>query len=317
MSKYLKNEKGVSLVIVLWMVLFFMVIIGEFAITMRAEGRAAANYKDEVLAYNLALSGLNMGIAEVSGKYSIVALDKEGAVIFIKKDSNGFRELKRRRQFELGEGKVSYAVDDETSRLNLNTADRNQLDNLLASSGVERAQRDVILDSVEDWADENSFYRMNGAEDEYYESLPSPYGSKDGPFDAVEELLLVKGLSPAIFYGTANVPQGQAAPSPAEGEFNGLKDHLTVYGSGKLNINTASPTVLEAVLGKGMAGEVMLRRATSGYFDAPAYGGMATSAFFTLRAVGEVRGIRVGVRAVVERKGAACTIRYWRDEGIV
>ena len=57
--------------------------------------------------------------------------------------------------------------------------------------------------------------------------LNTPYECKNGPFESVEELLLVRGVTPAIFK--------RALP------------YITVYGSGAVNINTADATVLEAL----------------------------------------------------------------------
>ena len=61
-----------------------------------------------------------------------------------------------------------------------------------------------------DWRDKDNLHRLNGAEDDYYLSLPQPYKCKNGDFTSIEELLLVRGVTPEIFYG-------------------GLKDMVAVY----------------------------------------------------------------------------------------
>lgn len=58
-----------------------------------------------------------------------------------------------------------------------------------------------IADSILDWLDEDEEPRPYGAELEYYSVLPTPYEPKNGPIDSVEELLLVRGVTPDLLFG--------------------------------------------------------------------------------------------------------------------
>jgi type II secretory pathway component PulK len=60
---------------------------------------------------------------------------------------------------------------------------------------------DEIANSILDWIDADSDTRSNGAEDDYYMSLSPPYHCKNGPLDSLEELLLVKGVTPQLLFG--------------------------------------------------------------------------------------------------------------------
>jgi len=300
------GQRGMALIVVLWVLAFLMFIVVEFSYTMRVETESVRNLKDETSARSLALAGVNMGLAEIGSKYDIVFLDKDGKTVLGKKDGHDIRPVDVKRELTLGEGSVKYTISDEAARLNINTATRQEVVDLLRSTGVDIATRDVIADSILDWRDTNHEFHMNGAEDDYYGSLPHPYGAKDGEFDTTGELLLVKGVSPEIFYGTGRVPPEYAisrTPSPGASteEFTGLRPYLTVKGDGKININTALPMVLEAILGKGRSMEILLRRKTEGYFEWPMYGGSVTSRFFSIRSEAEVRGMRVVMKAIAER----------------
>ncbi|RPI99290.1 MAG: hypothetical protein EHM36_16225, partial [Deltaproteobacteria bacterium] len=107
-------------------------------------------------------------------------------------------------------------------------------------------QRDIIVDSIQDWRDKDDLHRLSGAENAYYQSLPEPYNCKNGDFDTVEELLLVRGITPELFYGKKSKNQ-------EEGEERvtvGLKDIFTVFSSAtQVDINAASQEVLMALLG--------------------------------------------------------------------
>ncbi|TVQ01592.1 MAG: general secretion pathway protein GspK [Planctomycetaceae bacterium] len=58
-----------------------------------------------------------------------------------------------------------------------------------------------IADAILDWLDEDDEPRPFGAELEYYSALPTPYAPKNGPIDSVEELLLVRGVTPELLFG--------------------------------------------------------------------------------------------------------------------
>lgn len=316
-----KDCKGVSLIIVLWVMTLLMMIVAEFSLTMRVETDSARNFKDELAAYYLAVAGMNLGISEVAGKYNLVALDSNGSLVFLKKENGEMKPVEAKRELEIGEGRIRYSINDELGRLNINTATREMIFSLLKSTGVQEPERDIIADSLLDWRDPNpEFHRLNGAKDEYYMSLPSPYSAKNGRFDTVEELLLVRGVTPCVYYGKGKVPpeygtNSRASSCDSEYEYSGLSDLLTVKGPGKLNINTASEKVLSAILGPGRAQEVMLRRSTAGFFEVPAYGGVVSSNIFSISSRGEAGGIQTVIRAIVELKPTGAVISYWNEEG--
>lgn len=306
-AEVLRSEKGIALMVVLWVLAFLMLIVVEFAYTMRIETETVRNLKDETAARHLALAGINMGLAELGTDYDIVFIDKDARLALGKKEKHDIKTIDVKREFALGEGRVSYRIYDEEARLNINVASREQIKGLLRATGVDTITSDVIADSILDWRDENHEFHFNGAEDDYYGSLARPYGAKDGRFDTTEELLLVKGVTPEIFYGDGNVPHrfglGPApAPDGSRPVYEGLERIITVKGEGKINLNTADARVLEAVLGTGKSMEIRLRRETEGVFKWPMYGGTVTSRVFSIHSEGTVRGMKASIKAVAERR---------------
>ncbi|MDP3981689.1 MAG: type II secretion system protein GspK, partial [Chlamydiota bacterium] len=83
---------------------------------------------------------------------------------------------------------------------------------------------DALIDAIIDWRDKNETPEAEGAETLYYEDLEPPYKAKNGPIEKLEELLFVKGI-------TADLLEEWTI-------------YLTVYGEGKVNINTASRDIL-------------------------------------------------------------------------
>lgn len=143
----------------------------------------------------------------------------------------------RFHQGKIGDGHYQYAVMDESGKISINLLTDTSgilLNNLLVGLGVEKQQADAIVDSILDWKDPDDLHRLNGAESDYYQSLPTPYRSKDADFDTLEELLLVQGVTQDILYGTEDRP--------------GLLPFLTVHSpSRQINIFSARPELLKAV----------------------------------------------------------------------
>ena len=319
-SGAVRDSKGASLIVVLWALTLLMMIAAEFALTMRVDTDSARNFKDRLSAYYLAVTGINLGVSEVAGKYDIVGLDGGGKVVFLRKEDGVTKTVEANREMELGNGRVAYTIDDELGRLNINTSTREMVFELLRSTGVQDTERDVIADSLLDWRDPSrQLHRLNGAKDDYYMSLPNPYTAKNGRFDMKEELLLVRGVTPCVYFGKGNIPPEYGAASSTQAcdndyDYSGLEGLVTVKGAGKLNINTAPEKVLASVLGQGRAQEILLRRKTAGFYAMPAYGGTISSNVFSISSKGEVGGIQVGIRAIVELKPSGVVISYWNEE---
>jgi DNA uptake protein ComE-like DNA-binding protein len=87
-----------------------------------------------------------------------------------------------------------FGVDDEGAKVNINTASASVLQMLPGMTPD-------VADAIVDWRDANDEPSPYGAESEYYGSLQPPYRAKNGPFETVEELMLVKGVTAELLYG--------------------------------------------------------------------------------------------------------------------
>ena len=135
--------------------------------------------------------------------------------------------------------------------MNINTVSEKTLRNILTQLGLEGEKRDIVADSILDWRDPDDFIRINGAENDYYQSLKEPYNCKNGNLDSVEELLLVRGVTPELFYGRKAIKKEEegVAEKPSIDRI-GLKDIFSIYSFGEqIDINCATMPVLRVVLG--------------------------------------------------------------------
>ncbi len=123
---------------------------------------------------------------------------------------------------------------DENGKINLNginDENREILINFFVQKEIDIFDADIIVDSILDWVDTDDLIHFNGAEDKYYETLSEPYKVKNAPFHSIEELALVRGVTPEIF--------------------ESVRDDITVYGNNQININInfASKEILSSVPG--------------------------------------------------------------------
>jgi general secretion pathway protein K len=301
-----KSESGgVALVLVIWIMVMLLAIVGEFAYSMRTEVNITRNLKEEEEAYHLAVAGIEQAKAEILSvsKPAYTYMNEDGDLLFVQEEEEPVRSG------ELGKGNFKYTITDEDGKLNINRASLNDLRNLLMNTGVEFTEVDTIVDSIIDWRDVNDLHMLNGAEEDYYRSLPVPYSCKDGPFDILEELLLVKGMTEEIYYGSED--------REGEGEYTGVVNHLTVSGSNTVNINTAPFIVLEAIFGNTPASNIVSQREAEPILR-PIKRGKVSSEIFTIISTGiNIDGtIKRSIKTVVKKKTEGLETLYWNDNFI-
>jgi general secretion pathway protein K len=222
-----RTNEGFALIISLWVLVLLSVLAMSFSFFTREEAMGARNFKEETRAYYAALSAHEDALDYLSG-------DKDLIVDYLDENGNLLADSERpgiAAKKEDGDFEVEVAISDEESRLNINTCTPEIFRRALEYSGVPDDEINGISDSVLDWKDPDDAHHMMGAESDYYEGLPNPYKAKNGLFDSVEELLLVKGFKRDYLY------KGGKDRKP-------LAQLFTVYGDG-INVNTASKELFE------------------------------------------------------------------------
>jgi general secretion pathway protein K len=314
-KRFLHEEKGFALIMVLWVIIILMVIVMSFSVLAKTESRAALLFRDSLVEGLLAQAGLERAILEIY--YRQENLNKT----VVPDSGETLRVDGTAIEGDVGDGRYVVRIFNEAGRINLNTMnDGNKiiLDNLLVNLGVPKETADAVVDSALDWMDKDILHRLNGAEDDYYQSLPNPYRAKNGPFDTVEELLLVKGVTPDILFGTK--------------EHKGLIHFVTVYGdASKINVNFAAKEVIMALPGasEDRAAKIIDRRKQAelktiddvkgimggGYSSASSYIDVAESVGYTVESTGFRGGAEDGhgIRAtLLVRTGGTYEYVYYK-----
>lgn len=185
-GELLGNQRGLALLVVLWVLAVLTVIVAQYSYGVRNEINSTRNFRDDTQAYYLARAGIYWGIQR----------------LLQEKQSTEEKPLLRGTPFpaeSFGTGAFTLFVADLSGRINLNLATPELLYLLSAGLDLDEKTRKALVDSIEDWRDEDSLHRLLGAEDDYYQALPEPYHCGDGPFLAREDLLLVKGVSKKLY----------------------------------------------------------------------------------------------------------------------
>jgi type II secretory pathway component PulK len=135
-----------------------------------------------------------------------------------------------------GEGRyqVRAGPTDEAAKLNINTLIQQDPTGEVLFNALMMLPNmtEDVADAIVDWADSDDTERATGAESGYYSGMPQPYLPKSGPLASLDELLLVRGVTPQLLYGNDRNRNGRLDPGEEDGnDFNrGWSEFLTVYG---------------------------------------------------------------------------------------
>lgn len=102
------------------------------------------------------------------------------------------------QMFEFGGAAIRIAIQDELGKIDLNQADPALLAGLLRSSGLDPDAAAGLADKIVDWRTTTEFKHLNGAKQAEYRAANSAYRPRNGPFQSVDELLLVMDMTPAL-----------------------------------------------------------------------------------------------------------------------
>lgn len=222
--------RGAALLAVLWLSAALSAIAFTVANSVRSETQRTSTAADGLKAYYLASGGLQRALLYMTWGGGL------------RNPDNTARYWDRTMpvlRFGFESGDVMVELVPESARLNVNTCAPGRLRDLLLVLGVRPDQAQEITAAVIDW---RTFVPPGAVSefDPFYLSQASSFRARHASLEETEELLLVKGMTPEIYYGTYERDRaGNLLPRP------GLKDCVSVYGSsGGVDVNTAHPAVL-------------------------------------------------------------------------
>jgi len=261
-----KESSAIALIIVMLVVVVFAVLAGGLAYSMKIETKLARNSSWDTELEWLGRSGIELAkyVLSQSGKggmqYDALNQIWAGGT----GETNDALEGLSLTDNKLGHGTFSVKITDADRKFNINLAAAapEVLNQGLILMGVDGAEAPHIVAAVQDWIDRDDDPHAGATDTEsgYYLSLHPPYRAKNGYIDDLTELMMIKGITPNMYYGPGNGGGGnniaQQTFIRAANRFNrkdneepaysaGFVDLFTALSGRGININTASATVLQ------------------------------------------------------------------------
>ena len=258
--KLLSDNRGIALLITLSVTTLLVAVALEYNRRARFSVISTAMARNRVSLTQMAAAGIHAGMA-------VLVKDKADSTVDTPLEdwANPDKMSAVLEEMPFDNGTLTVAISDEMGKIQANAlvsfpegqqfnpAQLALWERFLASqideeTAEEDSQPVAIINSIKDWldsGDDDAITGLTGAESSYYEELDPGYESRNGPIADLEEMLMIKGMTPEIFYGA--------------GENPGIARYLTVYGMipgagtaytfpGRININTAELPVLLALL---------------------------------------------------------------------
>lgn len=226
----IRHRRGGALLAVLWLSAALSAIAFSLANTVRGEVERTSTAVDGLRSYYLAQAGVERGIL-----YLFWGLENRLPPNAPIRYSSATPVL----PFTFPSGETRVEVVPETAKLNINTSPPEDLMRLLLALGLDPARALEAVQAIVDWRRPGA----NSQFDAFYLSLTPSFRARHASFEETEELLLVKGITPDLYYGGYNRDaEGRLLPR------TGLKDCVSVYGAtDRFDVNTAPPPVLGAL----------------------------------------------------------------------
>jgi general secretion pathway protein K len=179
-----RAERGVALVLVMWIAVLLTVIASSFIFEARTDTLVVRNSISNARAEAVADAGVHRAIFELY------------------RTDNGQDAWRRdgsTHQWSFDGVPVRIELRDESGKIDINSGAEPLLRGLLLSVGLNDDEAAKMLDAILDWRDPDSLKRPNGAEENDYRAAGLPYKPANAPFQAIEELQLVLGMRPEIY----------------------------------------------------------------------------------------------------------------------
>jgi general secretion pathway protein K len=103
------------------------------------------------------------------------------------------------QKFDFGGTSIRIRIQDELGKIDLNQTDGSTLVKLFQSAGIDPPAAEALVDKVLDWRDGSPFKRLNGAKSDEYRAAGYDYLPRSGPFQSVDELTLVMGMTHDLY----------------------------------------------------------------------------------------------------------------------
>jgi len=177
------KQRGVALILVLWVLSILTLMASSFTLTMRRETASLSHTKENAQALAQAKSGLALA----------------QAMLLHEDETKRWRVDGNIYEIETNEAVTRIRILSETGKIDLNSAPQNLLHHVLQFSPLETQAQLELENAILDWRDEDENTRPFGAEKPEYKAAKLSYAPRNKPFRSFEELQMLKGMTAEVF----------------------------------------------------------------------------------------------------------------------
>lgn len=208
------RQKGLALVLVLWVLSLLIIMAASFTLTINRETSVISGIKNNAVASSAAESGIAIAEMMLLNPDQTKRWRTDGSIY----------------QIQFMDTLVRIRMLAETGKIDINMADQNQLQTLLTQAPIDPEQLTALVSAILDWRDPDDLVNIDGAEKQEYEDANLKYHPRNKPFQSIQELQMVLGMNGSILQR--------------------IEPLITVYsGSKQVDLSQASKEVLLTIPG--------------------------------------------------------------------
>lgn len=195
------KQRGVAMILVLWVLSILTLMAGSFSLTMRRESAGVMAHKANAEANVQAQAGVTLA----------------QAMLLHEDESKRWRIDGSIYEIETENARTRIRILSETGKIDINSIPTNLLHQVLLHAPIETQAQLNLENAILDWRDEDETTRPFGAEKAEYHAAKLHYAPRNKPFRSLDELQMVRGMNADVF--------------------NWMKPIFTVYAAGQTEVD--------------------------------------------------------------------------------
>lgn len=237
------RQRGSVIIVALWTITLMTILVTVIASQNRLSAQVARFHQQELAIWAGEQAAVNRAEMDLMLE-QMPASAESGDVASFEESIDAIGRVPRYQRYRGDELELYYPqapdiavrIYDHSGKINLRQISRARLRMLIerklgGAQEADQRQIDQLMDAWNDWLDLNDGPSPNGAEKDYYLSLPQPYVPRNGPLESVEEIMSIRGF--AEVFGDVN-----------------LDAAFTIYGEDELvNLNVATIDAMRLIPG--------------------------------------------------------------------
>ena len=173
------KQRGVALVLVLWVLSILMLMAGSFSLTMRRESAGVSG----IYTHAQALAQAQAGIAIAQ------------AMLLHDDENKRWRVDGSIYEIQYPQATMRIQIQSHTGKIDINSAPVSVLHHVLQYAPLDKQAQLNLENAILDWRDADDDTRPFGAEKNEYHSAKLHYSPRNKPFRSMEELQMVRGMN--------------------------------------------------------------------------------------------------------------------------